>query len=83
MFVGLERARWTAQARFLRPAADSGALPPLLTAEQVAEVLGVSVEQIYRLAKRQLRSAAVEVGEGTLRFDPARVARFIEVRRRG
>jgi len=58
-------------------------LRPLLTSEQVAEILGVSVEQVYRLAKGQLRAAAVEVGEGTLRFDVGRVERFIEARRRG
>jgi hypothetical protein len=37
----------------------------------------------YRLAKTALQSAAVEVGPGTLRFDPVRLAKFIEARRRG
>jgi predicted DNA-binding transcriptional regulator AlpA len=55
----------------------------LLTVEQVAARLGgISEAQVYRLAKTGLRSAAVDVGEGTLRFDPARVDRFIEARRR-
>jgi hypothetical protein len=51
-------------------------------AEQVADRLQVSEAQVYRFAKTALRSAAVEVGPGTLRFDPDRLARFIEARRR-
>jgi len=55
----------------------------LLTVEQVAARLGgISEAQVYRLAKTGLRAAAVDVGEGTLRFDPARIDKFIEARRR-
>jgi hypothetical protein len=80
----VERARWTAQLRVgaVRPLATGGR-ESLLTAEQVADWLQVSEAQVYRLAKTALRSAAVEFGPGTLRFDSARLARFIEGRRRG
>jgi hypothetical protein len=56
----VERAKWTAQLRVAtlgRPAA--GGCEPLLTAEQVAGRLQVSVTLFYRLAKTALRSAAV------------------------
>jgi hypothetical protein len=43
---------------------------------------GISEAQVYRLAKTGLCAAAIDVGEGTLRFDPVRLARFIEARRR-
>jgi hypothetical protein len=80
----VERAKWTARLRIAaaRPPA-TGWREPLLTAEQVAGRLQVSEAQVYRLAKTALRSAAVEVGPGTLRFDPDRLARFIGSRRRG
>jgi phytoene/squalene synthetase len=80
----IEQAKWTAQLRVaaVRPPA-TGEREPLLTAEQVAARLQVSEAQVYRLAKTALRSAAVEVGPGTLRFHPDRLARFIEARRRG
>jgi len=80
----LARAQAVASLRYSR----SGVLQKhaeggLLTVEQVAARLGgISEAQVYRLAKTGLRSAAVDVGEGTLRFDPARVDRFIEARRR-
>jgi hypothetical protein len=77
----LERAKWTARLRVAavrQPA--TGGREPLLTAEQVAARLQVSEAQVYRLAKAALRSAAVEVGPGTLRFDPDRLARFIEAK---
>ncbi len=60
----------------------TGGRESLLTAEQARVGFKVSEAQVYRLAKTALRSAAVEVGPGTLRFDPDRLARFIEVRRR-
>jgi hypothetical protein len=34
--------------------------------------------QVYRLTRTVLRFVVVEVGEGTLRFDPDRLARFID-----
>jgi hypothetical protein len=81
-FGELERARWTAQLR-LQAAASPGSPRPLLTVEEISRLLGgVSEAQVYRMAKGALRSAAVDVGEGTLRFDPGRVDRFIEARRR-
>jgi hypothetical protein len=82
-FAELERARWTAQLRLHAPAPTLDARP-LLAVEDVARLLGeISEAQVYRLAKGALRSAAVEVGQGTLRFDPGGVERFIEARRRG
>jgi predicted DNA-binding transcriptional regulator AlpA len=80
----IERAKWSALLRIeaVRPPA-AGRREPLLTAEQVAGRLQVSEAQVYRLAKTALRPAAVEIGPGTLRFDPDRLARFIEARRRG
>lgn len=77
-------AKWTGQFRVaaVRPPATGGR-EPLLTAAQVAGRLQVSEAQVYRLAKTALRSAAVEVGLETLRFDPDQLARFIEARRRG
>jgi hypothetical protein len=80
----VELAKWTVLLRIAlirQPA--TGARESLLTAEQVAGRLRVSEAQVYRLAKAGLRSAAVEIGEGTLRFDPDRLARFIDSRRRG
>jgi hypothetical protein len=79
----VERAKWTARLRIAAvrlPA--TGGREPLLTVEQVAGRLQVSEAQVYRLAKTALRSAAVEIGPGTLRFDPDRLARFIDSRRR-
>jgi uncharacterized protein with von Willebrand factor type A (vWA) domain len=80
----IERARWTAKLRIAAAASPAAERrEPLLTAEEVAGRLQVSEAQVYRLAKTALRSAAVEVGVGTLRFDPDRLARFIDSRRRG
>jgi hypothetical protein len=84
LFAGLERVRRVAELRLIPvpPRAGSDAARPLLTADRLAELLAVSTAQVYRLAKKELRSAAIEVGEETLRFDPARVKRFLESRRR-
>ena len=86
-FAELERARWIARLRLEvagRGAAQDSAPKPLLAVEQVAALLGgISEGQVYRMAKGVLRSAAVDVGEGTLRFDPVQIERFIEARRRG
>ena len=82
-FAELERARWTARLRLQTPATASG-LRSLLTVEETSRLLGgISEAQVYRMAKGALLSAAVDVGEGTLRFDPEGVERFIEARRRG
>lgn len=82
-FAALEHARWIAQLRLQAPSTPSDSRP-LLTVEETARLLGgISEAQVYRMAKGALRAAAVEVGEGTLRFDPERVERFIEARRRG
>jgi len=79
----IERAKWTALLRVatVQPPV-TGDREPFLTAEHVASRLQVSEAQVYRLSKTVLRSAAVEVGPGTLRVDPVRLARFIEARRR-
>jgi predicted DNA-binding transcriptional regulator AlpA len=80
----LERAKWTAKLRIATAASPAAERrEPLLTVEQVAGRVQVSEAQVYRLAKTALLSAAVEIGEGTLRFDPDRLARFIDSRRRG
>jgi len=85
LFAGLERVRWTAELRLSIPPA--GAIDesprPLMTAKQLADLLVVSTAEVYRLAKGELRSAAVEVGAGALRFDPRRIEQFLEARRRG
>jgi hypothetical protein len=82
-FAELERAGWTARLRLQAPAALSGSRP-LLTVEETARLLGgISEAQVYRMAKGALRSAAINVGEGTLRFDAERMDRFIDARRRG
>jgi predicted DNA-binding transcriptional regulator AlpA len=54
----------------------------LLTVQEVAEALQVSEQQVYRWAKTLLKPAAVDLGPGTLRFEPTRVRRIIESRRR-
>src|SRR5688572_11385060 len=72
-FAELERARWTAQLRLQSAAAVSGPRP-LLTVEETSRLLGgISEAQVYRMAKAALRSAAIDVGEGTLRFDADKV----------
>ncbi len=55
----------------------------LLTVEEVAGLLRISEANVYARAKTDLRGAAVDVGAGQLRFDRARVHRFIDARRRG
>jgi len=84
LFAGLERVRRVAELRLipLPPRPDSDAAPPLLTAGQLARLLSVSGAKVYRLAKKELRSATIEVGESSVRFDPVRVKRFLEARRR-
>jgi hypothetical protein len=84
VFAGLERLRRQAELRLavVPPPGNTG-LRALLTAKDVATLLQVSPTEVYRLAKVELRAAAIDVGEGTLRFDPRRVDRFLEARRRG
>lgn len=48
----------------------------LLTAESVADMLGLSVQEVYRTAREGL-IPAVRIGR-RLRFDPDRLARWIE-----
>ncbi len=83
--LSLARAQAIATLRYSRAGARAERTEDgLLTVEQVAAHLGgISEAQVYRLAKTGLRAAAVDVGEGTLRFDPVRLDRFIEARRRG
>jgi hypothetical protein len=57
-------------------------IPRLLDAKATAAMLGVDVVTIYRMARTSLRSAAVQLAEGTLRFDEDRLRSFIESRRR-
>jgi excisionase family DNA binding protein len=53
----------------------------LLDAKAAAKRLGVSLPTIYRLA-REGSLLAVRLGDSTVRFDPADVARFVEGRKR-
>jgi predicted DNA-binding transcriptional regulator AlpA len=69
----------------LRLSAASAAKPPaepekLLTAGQVADVLGISEGEVYRRSKSDLKPAAVQLGPGTLRFSAAGIQRFIRAR---
>ena len=83
-FAGLERVRRVAEFLLIPSPPDlaSGAMQPLLSAERLAELFGVSTTQVYRMAKGSLKPAAIDLGVGTLRFDPARIKRFLEARRR-
>lgn len=84
-FAELERLRRTAELR-LHPSAGPTdppfGLPHLLDAKQTAAILAVDTATVYRMAKGALRSAVVEIGEGTLRFEASGLRRFIEARRR-
>lgn len=51
----------------------------LLSAEQVAEILGYSVHQIHRL-KREGKLKGFMLGDNSLRFRRSEVERFIQVR---
>lgn len=55
-------------------------LEKLLTAEQVADVLGYSDRQAVYKLKREGKLGAVALGDFTLRFDPDEVRRFIRER---
>jgi excisionase family DNA binding protein len=55
---------------------------PLLTADQVAEQLGITRRFVWRLA-REDKLPRVELGPKCVRFDPADVDAFIEERRAG
>lgn len=51
----------------------------LLTAEQVAEILGYSVHQVHRL-KRERKLKGFMLGDNSLRFRRSEVERFIQTR---
>ena len=61
----------------------SNASPPLVTTREAAEILGVSVFQVARLAQRgELRTAVQAPGKrGARFFDRADVETFIASRR--
>ncbi len=84
LFAGLERVRWTAKLRLQAPppAGEPSLRRGLMTAEQAAEYLAISRSDVYRRSKRDLRSAAVEMGPGQLRFDPEALDRIVRARRR-
>jgi predicted DNA-binding transcriptional regulator AlpA len=52
----------------------------LLSAAEVAEVLRISEGEVYRRSRSDLKPSAVVLGPGTLRFDPARLQKFIRSR---
>jgi excisionase family DNA binding protein len=52
-------------------------LEPLLTARQVAELLAVDIQTVYRL-RREGHLRAVWISETTFMFDPSEVRRFRE-----
>ena len=84
-FAGLEHAKRVGELRLyasVTPASKGGPLPPLLTVDDVADLFVVSTKKIYEMSKGELRSASIQVGDATLRFDPQKIARFIEARRR-
>ena len=81
LFAGLERSRWIAQLRVgSRAALPSPQRRRLLTVAEVAELLRISETNVYQRAKTDLRSAALNVGPGQLRFDADRVDRFLAAR---
>jgi excisionase family DNA binding protein len=61
------------------PREPTGGLEPLLSVDEVTQVLRISESGVYRLV-RSGELARVKVGSRTL-FEPAEVRRFIEQRR--
>lgn len=59
------------------------AVETLMTAEEVAAMLRISLANVYARARRDLRPAAVEIGPGQLRFDRESLRRLVNARRRG
>lgn len=54
----------------------------LMTAKQVSELLGVSCKTVYRLAL-QRRLPSVRLTEnGSVRFEPGEITRWLQQRRR-
>lgn len=87
----LERVSWKAKLRIqvvqVAPQAAPGPSRAaqeggLLTAQDVAMRLSISASSVYRMAKAELAAVAVQVGPGQLRFDAARLERFLSSRRR-
>jgi len=80
----LARAQAVTALRLSQAASGSKTEPdrPLLTVEELAAKLRISEQNVYARAKTDLRSAAVDVGSGQLRFDADRINRFVEARRR-
>jgi excisionase family DNA binding protein len=50
--------------------------PPLLTVQQVAELLSVPAERVYRMV-RGGELAAIRLGPASIRFDPEDLERWI------
>jgi helix-turn-helix protein len=84
LFAGLERVRWAARLRLQAPSAASEPPPrrELMTADQAAEYLAISRSDVYRRSRTDLRSTAVQMGPGQLRFEPEALDRIIRARRR-
>ena len=61
--------------------AMTGTLPQLLTIDQLAERLGVSVRHVRRLVAER-RVPYIKVGK-FVRFDPAEIAGWLDRRRAG
>lgn len=55
---------------------------PLLTADQVAELLGVTTRYVWRLG-REGELPRIELGPNSVRFDRGDIDAFIEQRRSG
>lgn len=81
----LERLKAIGQQRLLSaaPQGPQDGLLALLTTKRVAELLGVSERQVERLKGAELRSAVVDVSDGTVRFRADRIRRHIELNTRG
>jgi hypothetical protein len=84
-FLGrLETVKWQAVLRAVPPPPPEPRRERLLRAEDVAELLQISTNAVYRRSHSDLRSVVVNVGQGgrgSLRFDPAALDRFIRARR--
>lgn len=82
LFGGLERVRRVAELRLIGEKSGPQPNPGLLDVADVAGMLKITKQTVYRWAKTTLRFGVVDAGEGTLRFDPRKIQKFIESRRR-
>lgn len=77
--AALAGAELSRRASLARP--GPGSPPRLLVAKEVADLLRLSPSEVYRRAKTDLKPATINLGPGTLRFDPRGIEKFIASRR--